>query len=167
MRKSIFAILVLLVLGIAVAGYPLNVLVLSNNDEIISLQVVKPNDTFLLGYFHSVALSDVWERFVIDADYRIVLTETMFQGQGAGLPSSLSDGEKLTRDGRWFRITGMRRIVPSLYWRVETRWHNRFRFNNEQEQDISSCVGDSLVLIRVQQMNVPAFLIHYLTGRTL
>jgi hypothetical protein len=35
-----------------------------------------------------------------------VLTETSFQGQGAGLPYSLSPGEKLHREGDWFRITG-------------------------------------------------------------
>jgi hypothetical protein len=154
MRKPLCVILALVALGTLIAGYPLRVLVLSTDDGIIVLRVVEPKDTFLLGYLHSVELSDVWERFVIDSDYRIVLTETMFQGQGAGLPASLSGGEQLTREGKWFRITGMQRVVPYINWRVGARWHNRFRYRNEDEQDISKMLGDALVSIQVQKMRV-------------
>jgi len=166
MGKPVAVILVLVICGTLVAIYPLRALVLSTEDKIISLQIVKPNDTFLLGYLHSVELSDVWDRFLIDSDYRIVLTETMFQGQGAGLPSSLSGNERLTRDGKWFRITGMKRIVPLIHWRVGAKWHNRFRYLDKEEKDVSKMVGDALVLIKVRKMSMLSWLGYYLIGYT-
>jgi len=167
MRKYVVAVLILVACGVFVAGYPLRVLVLSADGAIVSLHVVKPKDTFLLGYLHSVALSDVWDHFAINSDYRIVLTETMFQGQGAGLPTSLSGSERLVRDGKWFRITGMRRVAPCIHWRVGAKWHNRFRYDNEDEQDISAMVGNALVLIQVQKMRLLSWLGYRLTGRIL
>ena len=158
MRKTVVLTLACIVCGIVAAAYPLRVLTLRNNDNIIVLHIVKPKNTFLLKYLHSVALSDVWERFVIDSDCRIVLIETKYQGQGAGLPTSLSGNEQLTREGKWFRITGMNRVVPLISWRVEKRWHNRFRFDNEGEKDISRIVGDALVLIRVEEMKLLSWL---------
>ena len=165
MRKTLIASLAVLALGALLSAYTLPVLVFSAGNDPVFLRVVRPDDTFLLGYLHSVEKTDVWDRFRIDSEYQIVLTETMFQGQGAGLPTSLSNNERLTREGKWFRITGMRRFVPSLYWRVEARWHNRVRFNNEQEQDFSSRLGDAVVHIRVEKMNVLTWLVYHLTGR--
>ena len=92
---------------------------------------VNPGDTFQLAFLHSIALSDVRDFFLIDAEYRLVLTETRFQGQGTGLPFNPAQGEKLHREGDWFRITGMRRVVPSIPWRVQSQWQNRFRFGND------------------------------------
>lgn len=165
MRKTFGFFLVLLAGGIILALYPLWVLVLSAKGEIFFLRVVRPGDTFLLGYLHSVSQSDVWDRFQIDSDYQIVLTETMYKGQGYGLPSSLAANEQLIREDDWFKITGMRRVVPSLAWRVESRWHNRFRFKDEKEQDMSSRLGDVLVHIQVRKLSVLSWLRHYLKGR--
>lgn len=163
MRKIYIASLAVLLLGAFLLVYPLHALVFSAGDRLVFFRAVVPGDTFLLGYLHSVEKSDVWDRFHVDPEYRIVLTETMFQGQGAGLPAGLDANEYLTRDGRWFRIAGMRRVVPSLNWSVEAGWHNRLRFGNEQEQDISSRVGDAVVHIRVEKINIFKWLAYYLT----
>jgi hypothetical protein len=134
--------------------YPFWTLSLSLADKIILLKVVHPGDTFHLRYLHSIALSDVWESFLIDPEHRILLTETRFQGQGAGLPYHLSPGEHLVCEGRWFHITGMKRMVPSIHWRIQKDWHDRFRFGDGPEVDFSAQVGDGLIHIQLRKLNL-------------
>jgi hypothetical protein len=87
-----------------------------------------------------------------------VLIETRFQGQGTGLPSNLAPGEELHREGDWFRISGMRRVIPAISWRIQSQWRNRFRFGNDSDQDLSAKIGDALILIRIQKMSAFSFL---------
>jgi hypothetical protein len=143
-------------LGAFLFFYPLEVLTLTKKDQVLFFKRVNPGDTFQLAFLHSIALSEVRDFFLIDAEYRMVLTETRFQGQGTGLPYNLAQGEQLHREGDWFRITGMHRVLPSIYWRVQAQWHNRFRFGNDSESDLSARIGDALIHIQVQKMN-PAF----------
>ena len=143
-------------LGVFLFFYPLEVLTLTKEDRVFFLKRVNPGDTFQLAFLHSVALSEVRDFFLIDAKYRMVLTESRFQGQGTGIPFGPGPGEKLHREGDWFRITGMHRVLPSIYWRVQAQWHNRFRFGNDSESDLSARIGDALFHIQVQKMN-PAF----------
>jgi hypothetical protein len=155
MRKSIiFFLLLLLGLGFLVSQHSFWVLSLGSGDRILWFRAVEPGDSFQLRYLHSIALSDVWEIFRIDPEYRIVLTETRFQGQGAGLPYNLAPGERLTREGRWFRISGMKRVVPSISWTVQKEWRDRFRFKEEPEINFSSLVGDALIRIQVKKINL-------------
>ena len=134
--------------------FPVGVLSLSLGDEtVILLRKVKSGDTFRLAYLHSVARSDVRELFIIDSQYRLVLVETRFQGQGTGLPYNLAEGEKLHREGDWFRITGMRRVFPSIFWRVQSQWQNRFRFREETEINLSATMGNGLIRIEAREMN--------------
>lgn len=167
MKKSVGAIVAILVVGgILAASYPIEALTLSVDKKIIFLHIVQPNDTFLLKYLHSIELSDVWERFVIGSDGDLVLKETQFKGQGAGLPSSLSPGEKFSRQGDWLMITNMNRRIPRLYWRIQKPWNDRFRFGNEEEIDMSKKVGDALVLIQVEQIRLMNWIGYNLFGIT-
>jgi len=109
-----FFLFLILGAGLFVSQHSFWVLSLASGEKIFWIRGVEPGDTFQLGYLHSIALSDVWENFLIDPAHRIVLTETQFQGQGAGLPYHLAPGERLSREGRWFRISGMKRVVPSI-----------------------------------------------------
>jgi len=143
-------------LGAFLFFYPLQVLTLTKDDRILFFKRVNPGDTFQLAFLHSIALSEVRDFFLIDSKYRIVLTETRFQGQGTGLPYNITNGEQLHREGDWFRITGMRRPLSSIPWRVQSQWRNRFRFGNDSESDLSARIGDALVHIQVEKMN-PAF----------
>jgi hypothetical protein len=144
--------------------FPVHVLSLGKEGKLVSVKKIRPGNVFSLGYLHSVEKSDVWERFIIDADYRIVLTETKFQGQAAGLPSALAPGERLTREGRWFRISGMARVLPHVLLRVDPQWHNRFQFEDEEEKDLSSMVGSCLLLIRVEKIRVWTWLGYQIRG---
>lgn len=141
-------------------SFTLPVFILEQQGEIIFLRPIKPGDTFLLAYLHSVARTDVWEKFTIDDKYQITLTETMFQGQGAGLPYNLSANEKLTREGSWFKITGMKRIVPMLHWRVDAQWRSRLRFNQEEIIPAANIAHDGIIHIKVAQMKLIDFLIN-------
>jgi len=145
-------------LGIFLSGtlgislYPLPVLLLTSGGQVLTLRIVRPGDTFLLGFLHSIARSDIWDRFTIDGQYRIVLVETKFQGQGTGIPYGPAEGETLVREGNWFLLKGMKRVVPTIEWRVGVEWHNRFRFGNEPELDLSAKIGDCLVQLRIEKM---------------
>lgn len=124
------------------------VLSLEKDGERVFLRYVKPGDTFLLGYLHSVSKTDVWEKFAINDEYQMELIETMFQGQGAGLPYNIRDNEKLIRQDSWFIITGMKRPVPVIHWRVDSHWQSRFRFGPEKIIWAASLAGDGLIQIK-------------------
>ena len=143
---------ILLVGGLGISLYPLRVLLLTGRDQVITLRIVRPGDTFLLGFLHSIARSDIWDRFIIDPQYRIVLIETRFQGQGTGIPYGPAEGETLTREGDWFRLTGRQQFIPDIYWRVGSKWRNRFRFGSEPEINLSALIGDRLLHVRVEKM---------------
>jgi len=154
-------------LGAFLFFYPLQVLTLTKDDRILFFKRVNPGDTFQLAFLHSIALSEVRDFFLIDSKYRIVLTETRFQGQGTGIPFSPAPGEKLHREGDWFRITGMRRPLSSIPWRVQSQWRNRFRFGNDPESDLSARIGDALIHIQVQKMNPVSYLGAWLKSKNL
>jgi len=162
MRKGIIVFFLLLGLGALFTLYPIWVLSFSSANKIISLKVIQPGDTFHLGYLHSIVLSDVWDSFFIDSEHRIVLIETRFQGQGAGLPYGVSPGEQWVIEGDWFRITGMRRVVPSIDWRIQAEWKNRFRFQNAPEVDVSAQVGNGLIHIQTEKVRLIYWLGFYL-----
>jgi hypothetical protein len=152
-------------LGAFLFFYPLEVLTLAKDDQIVFCKIVNPGDTFQLSFLHSIALSEVRDLFLIDAEYRMVLTETRFQGQGTGLPYTPGPGEQLLREGDWFRITGMQRILPSIHWRIQSQWRNRFRFGSDSESDLSARIGDALIHIQVQKMNLASYLGTYFKSK--
>jgi hypothetical protein len=164
-RVFIFSIGLIVFLGVFLSSYPLHLLVFEKNDEWILVRTVRPGDIFTLTYLHSVSLSDVREIFRIDEQYRMVLSETEFQGQGAGLPSAALPNERWTREGKRFRISGMQRMVPSpLLWRVDSQWKNRFQFAGENEQLISSRTGDGLIKVQIRKSGVLQWLLYRLKG---
>jgi hypothetical protein len=162
MRKSLMILVSLLAAGIVLFIYPLMVLSLEAQGRAFFLRVVRAGDTFQLGYLHSVARSDVWDTFQVDSQGRIVLIETRFQGQAYGLPAGPEGKEQWTREGDWFRITGVRRVVPVIDWRIQSEWKDRFRFREESEMDVSSLLGDGLIRIQVNQARLIDWLGFYL-----
>ncbi len=165
MRRGLVLLAVILGVGAFFFFYPLGLFTLTQNGRVIYLRLVDPGDTFQLTFLHSVALSDVRESFHIDSQYRLVLHEIRFQGQGAGLPYNLAKGEQLHREGDWFRITGMERVVPEIAWRVQSQWQDRFRFGNEPEMNLSTQMGDGLVYIQAQKSNPFTWARIYIRGR--
>jgi hypothetical protein len=151
----------LILLGTFLSAYPLRLLVLEKDKKWVAGKIVHPGDTFSLAYLHSVSLSDVREIFRIDGKYHIILAETKFRGQGAGLPSTALPGERWLYEGNWFHIIGMRRTVPSpFFWRVDSQWKSRFQFGGEMEQPIAAQVGDGLIKIQIQRSDLLTWLLY-------
>jgi hypothetical protein len=165
MRRRLAIVLPLIGLGLILALYPLRVLSLETQDRILTRRIVRPGDTFQLGYLHSVAKSDVWDTFQIDSQGQILLVESRFQGQAYGLPGGPEGKEQWTREGDWFRITGMRRVVSSIDWRIQSEWKDRFRFNHESVVDVSAQVGSGLIHIQVEKARFIDWLGFYLQRR--
>jgi len=131
-----------------------------SDGEIIFKQKVQPGDKFTLKYIHSVALTPVWEIFIIDKDYQIILIETDFLDHGAGLPYSAFDQEIFVEEEGRFKIKNMHRVIPTpIYYRIGAVSENIFNFKNKKI-DLSSSVGDKLLTIEIDKIN----LFNYLLG---
>ena len=169
-KKKIFFItsgLVLIVIVIVVILFFLSVYTLELNafeeNKLIFKQKIQPGDKFILKYTHSVALTPVWEIFMIDKDYQIILIETDFLDHGAGLPHATSENEIfVTEEGR-FKIKNMHRtIYTPFYYRIGAVRENIFYYK-EQKIDLSSLVGDKLLILEICKSN----LFNYIIGGNL
>lgn len=133
------------------------------NGQLVFKQRVSPGDKFILKYTHSVALTPVWEIFVIDNQYQIVLVETYFMDHGAGMPHTPFGQEIFIEEEGKFKIKNMHRIMPSpIYYRVGAIRENYF-YTKDKEIDLSSLLGDKLLTISVYKRN----LYNYIIGRNL
>ncbi|HDP36805.1 MAG TPA: DUF1850 domain-containing protein, partial [Candidatus Atribacteria bacterium] len=131
--------------------------------EVIYEQKIYTGDEFILKYTHSVALTPVWEIFIIDKDYQIVLIETDFLDHGAGLPYTTFENEIFVEEEGRFKIKNMHRIIPTpIYYRIGAIRENFFYFKGE-EINLSSLVGDRLITLEVDRNN----LFNYLIGGSL
>ena len=131
--------------------------------ELIFKQKVQPGENFILKYTHSVALTPVWEKFIIDKDYQIVLIETDFFDHGAGLPYATFENEIFVEEDGRFKIKNMHRIIPTpFYYRIGAVRENIFYFKGE-EINLSSLVGDRLLILEIDRNN----LFNYLIGGNL
>jgi len=129
--------------------------------ELIFKQKVQSGDKFILKYTHSVALTPVWEIFIIDKDYQIVLIETDFLDHGAGLPYATFDKEIFVEEEDRFKIKNMHRIIPTpIYYRIGAIRENIFYFK-DKEINLSSLVGDRLLTLEINRNN----LFNYLRGK--
>jgi len=155
---AIIIIIVLLIIPV----YTLELKSFSNG-ELYFIQKVQPGNKFILKYTHSVALTPVWEIFIIDKDYQIVLIETDFLDHGAGLPYTTFENEIFVEEEGRFKIKNMHRIMPKpIYYRIGAARENIFYFKGE-ENNLSSLVGDRLLTLEIDKNN----LFNYLLGENL
>jgi hypothetical protein len=160
-----FLLFIALIVIIILFFIPLHALELRSfsDVEIIFKQKVQPGDQFILKYTHSVALTPVWEIFIITKDYQIELIETDFLDHGAGLPYTTFENEIFVEEEGRFKIKNMHRIIPTpIYYRIGEVRENIFYFKDEII-DLSSLVGDKLLTIKIDKNN----LLNYLLGGNL
>ena len=152
-------ITIIIIILFFIPVYTLDLMPFSDG-EIIFKQKVQPGDKFTLKYTHSVALTPVWEIFIIDKDYQIILIETDFLDHGAGLPYSAFDQEIFVEEEGRFKIKNMHRVIPTpIYYRTGEVSENIFNFKNKKI-DLSSSIGDKLLTIEIGKTN----LLNYLLG---
>jgi len=119
--------------------------------KIIFSRSVVPGDNFSTLYIHSVEKTPVKEIYVIDNQYRIILSETQVSSSGAGLPSQIFEEEQfLLKDGK-FIINNINIFLPFIPLKVGETSHNIFFFK-EEIVDLSSLIGDGLVYIQVKKV---------------
>jgi len=134
-----------------------------SDGEMYFMQKVQPGDKFVLKYTHSVALTPVWEIFIIDKDYQIVLIETDFLDHGAGLPYTTFENEIFVEEEGRFKIKNMHRILPTpIYYRIGAVRENVFYFKDE-EINLSTLLGDRLLTLEIYKNN----LFNYIVGGNL
>ena len=116
--------------------------------KIIFSRRVAPGDIFSTLYIHSVEKTPVKEIFVIDNQYRIILSETRVSSSGAGLLSQIFGEEQfLLKDGK-FIIKNINKFLPFIPLKIGKNSHNTFFFK-EKMIDLSTLIGDGLVYIRI------------------
>jgi len=153
----LIAIIIIIVLFI-IPIYTLELKSFSDR-ELHFMQKVQPGDKFILKYTHSVALTPVWEIFIINKDYQIVLIETDFLDHGAGLPYTTFENEIFVEEEGRFKIKNMHRIMPNpIYYRIGAIRENIFYFKGE-EINLSSLVGNKLLTLEIDRNNLFNYLI--------
>lgn len=162
---SLFGLFIAIIIIIILFFIPVYTLELRSfpDGEFIFKQKAQPGDKFILKYTHSVALTPVWEIFIIDKDYQIVLIETDFLDHGAGLPYATFEDEIFVEEEDRFKIKNMHRIMSTpIYYRIGAERENIFYFKGE-EINLSSLVGDRLLTLEIDRNN----LFNYLIGGSL
>src|SRR5665648_344464 len=150
---SLSIVIIIIIVFFIIPVYSLELRSFSDG-EIIFKQKVQPGDKFTLKYTHSVALTPVWEIFIIGDNYQIVFTETDFLDHGAGLPYAAFGQEKFINEKGKFRIVNMYRTIPTpFYYRIGAVRENIFYFKDE-EIDLSTLVGDKLLTLDIRKHNL-------------
>ncbi|MBU4348882.1 DUF1850 domain-containing protein [bacterium] len=157
--SGLFIVIIIIIILFFIPVHTLELRIFSDG-ELIFKQKIQPGDKFILKYTHSVALTPVWEIFIIDKDYQIVLIETDFLDHGAGLPYTTFENEIFVEEEGRFKIKNMHRIIPTpIYYRIGAVRENIFYFK-DKKIDLSSLVGDKLLTIEIGKTN----LLNYLLG---
>ena len=92
------------------------VLVIEDIDNPKKVSLILEDDSFSLGYIHSVLLTPAVEYFTVEEDNSLMLYKTIYESFGVGLPFSKEDGE-FEIDGDKF-ILKVERKFPDLNMRI-------------------------------------------------
>jgi len=154
MLLVMFIVIIIIIMFFSVSIYTLELRSFSD-EELIFQRKVQVGDKFTLKYTHSVALTPVWEIFIIDDNYQVKLIETDFLDHGAGLPYAAFGEEIFLNEKGRFRIINMSRIIDTpFYYRIGAIRENIFYFKDEEELDLSTLVGDTLLTLDIYKKNL-------------
>ena len=143
--------------------FPIHTLSLTelSTHSIVIHSPITPGDTFKTVYIHSLELTPVWEYFQIDTDYEIVLTDTLYESTGAGLPIPIQGQDKFVKQGKQFHIFDIQRRLPSIVLRVNSAYNNRIILNDALTFNLSERLGNTVVRIETGQESLGVFLFRY------
>ena len=128
--KKIFVIGIILI--IILSFIPVKVLLASDykTAEYIKSWKIKDGEVFLVEHTHSVQLTTVSEKYLIDGQ-DIILIESIFHSYGAGLPATTPYEFELIEDG--FRIYEINQVMENLVYRAgAVRANHRLVYNDKQ-----------------------------------
>jgi hypothetical protein len=117
-------------------------------------RIVSTGDEFTLSYTHSVKMKPVWDFYIVGEHHQIIQNKTIFPDSDFGLPSRAVGKESysLLPDGNGC-ISGMQRLIPSLFLRVERAYNNTFVFNETVTINLSQKLGDCVIDMHISKMN--------------
>lgn len=151
--------------AVLAGGWPLHALVIAHHrsGDLVFARMVTPEETFSLGFMHSVEHCPVRDRIQIDDHYAMVVVETEFTTSRTGLPHAAVGQEVYHREADRFRITRMHRPVPEIFQWVDHRYGNTLQFDGAPPIRLASLAGDALLHIRIQKL--PALALGWLKAR--
>lgn len=115
-RLGVLGIFFLILLVLFLVRLPF--LILSDQDEKTVLYLpLTGEQTFSLYYVHSVHRTPVWENFKPGPENQLVLTSTVYDSLGVGLPFLPGEGKLTIENGR-FVLSGLDRRFPEVSLRV-------------------------------------------------
>ena len=83
---------------------------------------------FSISFIHSVNFSPVTEHYQI-IDGQIYLTALRYESFGAGMPTELTEGQKLSHEHGQLLITGFDRMIPRLCYFISRIDGHAFQIN--------------------------------------
>lgn len=148
--KLFFIFISILVFFIIISFFYFNsyYLVLIGKEKQINISI-KENDSFVISYRHSVALTYVYEYYKI-CNNKIILYETQFYDQCAGLPTEANNEEKFIMEDGIFKITNMKREFESIDYRVNINLEFKL-FIKDKEFNLSDIFGNDKVIISLRR----------------
>lgn len=146
----IFILISILVFFISITLFYFNsyYLVLIGKEKQINIPI-KENDSFVISYKHSVALTYVYEYYKI-YNNKIILYETQFYDQCAGLPTEANNEEKFIMEDGIFKITNMKREFESIDYRININLEFKL-FIKDKELNLSDIFGNDKVIISLRR----------------
>ena len=138
--------------------WPVHCLVVEDarSKTVVWCRLIQPDDRFVLMYRHSVELCHVWDHFQIDGKYGLVLDETVFPSSNTGLPAVLGDGERIVRVENGYRISNMRRVLPTVELWVDRLYDNTLIFG-AQKVSLPELAGNTLLRFQTKKVILAEF----------
>ena len=102
-----------------------------NTNKILYLSNVNSGDRFNIAYTHSVNKSPVEDQFIIDNEYNIVLSKSIFKSFGAGILSTFNGSERFEFFEDRIEVSYNNRKIDKLILSVGTIAGHRFMMNGK------------------------------------
>lgn len=85
-----------------------------NTNDIQAFLPIQAGDTFQIIFTHSIHLTDVVEKYVIEDDFSIKQYEIVYEEFGIGMPSHAEEGETFVYENGKYHIKDLDNIFPSM-----------------------------------------------------
>jgi len=102
-----------------------------STNHLLYLSNVNIGDRFSIIYTHSVNKSPVEDQFIIDDEYNIMLSKSIFKSFGAGIPSTSDSGMKFEFFKDRIEVSYNNRKIDKLILSIGTIADHRFIMNGK------------------------------------
>lgn len=128
--------------------------------QVLALAPVHVGERFTISFTHSIAKTPVDEIFVIAPGREMIVTETIYESFGAGLPFDTENAEQhlITENGK-YRLTNLDRHLPEFLMAVGTVANHQLLINGKQIPFVQFAQPGQSVRIRVRMQSPMAYLL--------